>query len=47
MSLTAASLVGSGHLDKAAIFGAAGDSVWAQTAGYTVRGLSIDFCQIN
>jgi hypothetical protein len=40
MSLTTASLVGSGHLDKAAIFGAAGDSVWAQTPGYKVRGLT-------
>jgi len=30
------SLVGSGHLDKAAIFGALGDSVWAQTKGYSV-----------
>lgn len=31
------SLVGSGHVDKAAIVSAAGDSVWAATAGFTVR----------
>jgi len=30
------SLVGSGHLDKAAIFSAAGDSVWATTPGFTI-----------
>jgi len=30
------SLVGSGHLDKAAIVSAAGDSVWATTAGFTI-----------
>jgi hypothetical protein len=30
------SLVGSGHLDKAAIFSAAGDSTWASSAGFTV-----------
>jgi hypothetical protein len=30
------SLVGTGHLDKAAIVSAAGDSVWAQTPGFTV-----------
>ncbi|KAK0665907.1 putative profilin [Cercophora samala] len=30
------SLVGSGHIDKAAIFSAAGDSTWAVTPGFTV-----------
>ncbi|KAK4204164.1 putative profilin [Triangularia verruculosa] len=30
------SLVGSGHIDKAAIFSAAGDSTWAATPGFTV-----------
>jgi len=30
------SLVGSGHLDKAAIVGAAGDSVWATSPGFTI-----------
>lgn len=30
------SLVGSGHLDKGAIVSAAGDSVWATSAGFTV-----------
>ncbi|KAI1210023.1 Profilin/allergen [Annulohypoxylon truncatum] len=31
------SLVNSGHLDKAAIISAAGDSVWATSAGFTVQ----------
>lgn len=31
------SLVGSGHLDKAAIISAAGDSVWASTSGFTLK----------
>ncbi|OIW32408.1 Profilin/allergen [Coniochaeta ligniaria NRRL 30616] len=31
------SLVGSGHLDKAAIISAAGDSAWATTAGFTLK----------
>jgi len=31
------SLVGSGHLDKAAIISAAGDSTWAATGGFTVQ----------
>ncbi|KAI1779757.1 Profilin/allergen [Hypoxylon cercidicola] len=31
------SLVGSGHLDKGAIISAAGDSVWATSAGFTVK----------
>lgn len=31
------SLVGSGHLDKAAIISAAGDSVWAASAGFTLK----------
>ncbi|KAI0908082.1 profilin [Ustulina deusta] len=30
------SLVGSGHIDKAAIVSAAGDSVWAISAGFTI-----------
>jgi len=30
------SLVGSGHADKAAIFSAAGDSVWATSSGFTI-----------
>jgi len=30
------SLVGSGHVDKAAIVSAAGDSVWASTPGFTI-----------
>ncbi|KAK4231344.1 profilin [Podospora fimiseda] len=30
------SLVGTGHIDKAAIFSAAGDSTWASTPGFTV-----------
>ncbi|KAK7747764.1 profilin, required for normal timing of actin polymerization in response to thermal stress [Diatrype stigma] len=30
------SLVGSGHIDKAAIISAAGDSVWAATSGFSV-----------
>ena len=30
------SLVGSGHIDKAAIVSAAGDSTWASSAGFTV-----------
>ncbi|KAJ9632152.1 profilin, required for normal timing of actin polymerization in response to thermal stress [Taxawa tesnikishii (nom. ined.)] len=30
------SLVGTGNLDKAAIFSAAGDSVWASTSGFSV-----------
>ncbi|KAK3987855.1 putative profilin [Cladorrhinum sp. PSN332] len=30
------SLVGTGHIDKAAIFSAAGDSTWAATPGFTV-----------
>jgi len=30
------SLVGSGHVDKAAIVSAAGDSVWASTPGFVV-----------
>ncbi|KAI9731079.1 MAG: profilin, required for normal timing of actin polymerization in response to thermal stress [Claussenomyces sp. TS43310] len=30
------SLVGTGHLDKAAIVSAAGDSVWATSSGFTV-----------
>ncbi|KFY21089.1 hypothetical protein V491_03170 [Pseudogymnoascus sp. VKM F-3775] len=31
------SLVGSGHLDKAALISAVGDSVWAKTAGFEVK----------
>ncbi|KAI1489459.1 profilin [Biscogniauxia mediterranea] len=31
------SLVGSGHVDKAAIISVAGDSVWATSAGFTVQ----------
>ncbi|KAI0482459.1 profilin [Xylariaceae sp. FL0804] len=31
------SLVGSGHLDKAAIISVAGDSVWATSAGFTIK----------
>ncbi|KFY15127.1 hypothetical protein V492_02209, partial [Pseudogymnoascus sp. VKM F-4246] len=31
-----ASLVGTGHLDKAAIVSIAGDSVWAKSAGFEV-----------
>ncbi|KAI0154951.1 Profilin/allergen [Xylariaceae sp. FL1272] len=31
------SLVGSGHLDKAAIVSVAGDSVWATSAGFTIQ----------
>ncbi|KAI5866621.1 profilin [Durotheca rogersii] len=30
------SLVGTGHIDKAAIISVAGDSVWAATSGFTV-----------
>ncbi|KAH6688009.1 profilin [Plectosphaerella plurivora] len=30
------SLVGTGHIDKAAIISIAGDSVWATSAGFTV-----------
>jgi profilin len=30
------SLVGTGNVDKAAIFSSAGDSVWATSAGFTV-----------
>jgi profilin len=31
------SLVGSGHIDKAAIISAAGDSVWATSSGFTLQ----------
>ncbi|KAI0013123.1 profilin [Xylariaceae sp. FL0662B] len=31
------SLVGSGHVDKAAIVSVAGDSVWANSSGFTVQ----------
>ncbi|KAL1866113.1 hypothetical protein VTK73DRAFT_4906 [Phialemonium thermophilum] len=31
------SLVGSGHIDKAAIISAAGDSTWASTPGFEVK----------
>ncbi|KAI3329053.1 Profilin/allergen [Xylariaceae sp. AK1471] len=31
------SLVGSGHIDKAAIVSAAGDSVWATSAGFNIQ----------
>ena len=31
------SLVGSGHLDKAAIISAAGDSAWSSTAGFSLK----------
>lgn len=31
------SMVGSGHVDKGAIYSAAGDSVWATSAGFEVR----------
>ncbi|KAI1394096.1 Profilin/allergen [Hypoxylon trugodes] len=31
------SLVGSGHLDKGAIISVAGDSVWATSAGFTIK----------
>ncbi|ORY63206.1 profilin [Pseudomassariella vexata] len=31
------SLIGSGHLDQGAIISAAGDSVWATSAGFTVQ----------
>ncbi|KAL3484992.1 Profilin/allergen [Aspergillus germanicus] len=31
------SLVGSGHIDKAAIGGAAGDSIWAVSPGFNIR----------
>ena len=30
------SLVGTGHIDKAAIISAAGDSTWAASSGFTV-----------
>ena len=30
------SLVGTGHIDKAAIISAAGDSTWATSSGFTV-----------
>lgn len=33
----APSLVGSGHLDKAAIISAAGDSIWSSTPGFTLK----------
>ncbi|KAI1143019.1 Profilin/allergen [Hypoxylon sp. FL0543] len=31
------SLVGSGHIDKGAIISVAGDSVWASSAGFTLK----------
>lgn len=31
------SLVGTGHIDKAAIISAAGDSTWAASAGWTIK----------
>ncbi|KAI0175925.1 profilin [Hypoxylon sp. FL1284] len=31
------SLVGSGHIDKAAIISVAGDSVWAASSGFTLK----------
>ncbi|KAI1461945.1 profilin [Annulohypoxylon moriforme] len=31
------SLIGSGHIDKGAIISAAGDSVWATSAGFTIK----------
>lgn len=31
------SLVGTGNVDKAAIFNSEGNSVWATSAGFTVR----------
>jgi hypothetical protein len=31
------SLVGSGHIDKGAIYSIKGDSVWATSPGFTVR----------
>lgn len=31
------SLVGTGHIDKAAIISAAGDSTWASSAGFTLQ----------
>ncbi|KAF3055884.1 Profilin [Daldinia childiae] len=31
------SLVGSGHIDKAAIISVAGDSVWATSSGFTIK----------
>jgi len=31
------SLVGTGHIDKAAIISAAGDSVWATTPGFSLK----------
>ncbi|KAI8965766.1 profilin [Daldinia sp. FL1419] len=31
------SLVGTGHIDKAAIISAAGDSVWAASSGFTLQ----------
>lgn len=31
------SLVGTGHIDKATIISAAGDSVWATTSGFTLK----------
>ena len=36
-ALTLDSLVGSGHVDKAAIVSAAGDSVWAESPGFKVN----------
>ncbi|KAI9848592.1 MAG: profilin, required for normal timing of actin polymerization in response to thermal stress [Sclerophora amabilis] len=36
------SLVGTGHLDKAAIFNSEGTSVWASSAGFTVAPKEIE-----
>jgi len=35
------SLVGSGHVDKAAIISAAGDSTWASSPGFTIQPLEM------
>ncbi|KAI1248715.1 hypothetical protein MGN70_009915 [Eutypa lata] len=37
MSFKNNSLVGSGHIDKAAIISAAGDSIWATSSGFTIQ----------
>jgi hypothetical protein len=41
------SLVGSGHIDKAAIISAAGDSVWATSSGFTVRNPALNIINIR
>ena len=52
MTEPASSLVATGNLDKAAIFNAEGNSVWASSPGFTVRSYQhiaitqIDLCFI-